>query len=139
MEKEKRVFEIEHLDHVAIRVANFETSIEWYVDRLGLKVYQLEKWGDYPVFLLAGKSGIALFPENTPGHIEPESKRSSIDHFAFHVSTPEFAKAKNYFNSINQDFKEQDHYYFKSIYLKDPDNHTVELTCLTVPAEEFYK
>ena len=56
---------IDFLDHVAIRVADLEVSAKWYEKVLGLKRYQLPEWGNFPIFLLAGKSGIALFPAST--------------------------------------------------------------------------
>jgi len=78
--------EIEFLDHVAIRVADMDASAKWYEKVLGLKRYQLPEWGDYPIFLLAGKSGIALFPANaTDPKLDPISKNVKIDHFAFNV------------------------------------------------------
>ena len=52
------------LDHVAIRVRDLEVSANWYQNVLGLKRYQLPEWGDFPIFMMSGKSGIALFPAN---------------------------------------------------------------------------
>jgi len=132
-------FEINFLDHVAIRVKDMNASIEWYGNVLGLKKYQLEKWGEFPVFMFSGKSGIAIFPANLEHEKNnQESRNVKIDHFAFNVSNEDFKKAQEYFNSIGEVFQFQDHHYFHSIYLKDPDNHTVELTTLVVDEEEFY-
>ncbi|MCJ7467405.1 MAG: VOC family protein [Maribacter sp.] len=58
-------FEIRFLDHVAIRVKDLKVAADWYQNVLGLKKYQLPEWGDYPIFMLAKKSGVALFPANT--------------------------------------------------------------------------
>ena len=49
-------FKINFLDHVAIRVKDMEVSIEWYSRVMGLKKYKLEKWEEFPVFMLSGKS-----------------------------------------------------------------------------------
>ena len=38
-----------------------------------------------------------------------------------------------------QQFEFQDHFYFHSIYTKDPDGHTVELTTIVISEESFYK
>ncbi len=132
-------FNINFLDHVAIRVKDMEASIEWYKTVIGLKKYQLEKWGEFPVFMLSGKTGIAIFPSNLNDEkCNQLSRNVKIDHFAFNVSNEDFKKAQKYFNEINVPFEFQDHHYFHSIYLKDPDNHTVELTTLLVDEEEFF-
>ena len=74
-------FSINFLDHIAIRVKNMKVSINWYSKVLGLKKYQLKKWGEYPVFMLTGKSGIAIFPANSEHEkLNLESKNIKIDH-----------------------------------------------------------
>ena len=131
---------IEFLDHVAIRVKDVEASAKWYETVLGLKRYKLPKWGDFPIFLLSGKSGIALFPANTSDpKLNPISKNVRIDHFAFNVTNENFEKAKKQYSDLNLEFNIQDHYYFDSIYTKDPDGHIVELTTIKVNEREFYK
>ena len=133
-------FNINFLDHVAIYVKDMNISIEWYARVIGLKKYKLEKWGAFPVFMLAGKSGIAIFPANLEHKtINQDSRNVKIDHFAFNVSNQDFKKSQNYFKSIDEDFQFQDHHYFHSIYLNDPDNHKVELTTLLVDEDTFYK
>ena len=132
-------FKINFLDHVAIRVKDVDVSIAWYSRVMGLKKYQLEKWGEFPVFMLSGKTGIAIFPANLDDEkFDRLSRNVKIDHFAFNVSNEDFKKAQNYFKEIDESFKFQDHHYLHSIYLKDPDDHTVELTTLLVDDHEFY-
>lgn len=140
MTEEEYKIEIDFLDHVAIRVADMEASAKWYEKVLGLKRYKLPEWGDFPIFLLSGKSGIALFPANTTDTVlEPTSKNVKIDHFAFNVTRENFEKAKKRYQELNLEFYIQDHYYFDSIYTKDLDGHTVELTTIKVKEQDFYK
>lgn len=131
---------IEFLDHVAIRVNDLNVSAQWYQKVLGLKKRQLPEWGDFPIFLLAGKSGIALFPTTSDDEQHGlTSKNVKIDHFAFNVTNENFEKAKKRYTDLNLEFDIQDHYYFHSIYTKDPDGHTVELTTLVVDEDQFYQ
>ena len=48
-------------------------------------------------------------------------------------------KAKKRYVELNLEFNIQDHIYFDSIYTKDLDGHTVELTTIKVNEQEFYK
>ena len=142
MEKQRKEigFKIDFLDHVAIRVRDMEVSATWYEKVLGLKRYQLPAWGDYPIFMLAGTSGIALFPANKEDpEVDLTSRNVKIDHFAFNVGREAFELAQCHYKSLGLEFQFQDHHYFHSIYTKDPDGHTVELTTLLMDSEEFYK
>ncbi len=137
---EKPDFGIECLDHVAIRVLDIKISQKWYEEVLGLTAYQLPEWGDIPIFLLAGSTGIALFPATSgPDSLAGDTKGVKIDHFAFRLSKEDFEKARRSYEKQNIDYHFQDHVFFHSIYTKDPDGHTVELTTLVVNKSEFYK
>lgn len=140
MKKIDNEIAIEFLDHVAIRVRDLNISTDWYQKVLGLKKYQLSEWGNFPIFLLSGKSGIALFPANTNDtQLDSTSKNVKIDHFAFNVTKENFEKAKKRYTELNLNFDIQDHHYFDSIYTKDPDGHTVELTTIKVKEQDFYQ
>jgi len=128
------------LDHVAIRVKDLNASVAWYEKVLGLKKYQLPEWGLFPIFMLAGKSGIALFPANLDHpKLDQNSRNVKIDHFAFNVTNDNFEKAKKRYEALQLDFNFQDHTYFHSIYTKDPDGHVVELTTIVVNEDLFYQ
>ena len=129
-------FEIRFLDHAALKVRDLEVSTKWYMDVLGLKKYTSEEWGEYPVFLLAGKSGLALFPATEPKHTERPAIR--VDHLAFNVTNENYDMAKKDLAKRGIDFKEQDHHHFLSIYFSDPDGHQLELTTIVNDDESFY-
>ncbi|KAB8151733.1 VOC family protein [Kordia sp. TARA_039_SRF] len=132
-------FKLDFLDHVAIRVKDINASAAWYEKVLGLKRYQLEKWGEFPIFMLSGKTGIALFPANlNDAALDSSSMNVKIDHFAFNVSNEAFAKARKHYENLGIAYSFQDHHYFHSIYTKDLDGHDVELTTLVVDADDFY-
>lgn len=133
-------FEIECLDHIAIRVKDMEASAKWYEKVLGLKRYEVKEWGPFPIFLLAGRTGIALFPASTDDPLlDPNSKNVKIDHFAFSVTKDNFAKARKKYEDLGISYNLQDHHHFHSIYTTDPDGHIVELTTLVVDPESFYQ
>jgi len=135
----KETIKINHLDHVAIRVKDLELSVNWYEKVLGLKKYKLEKWGEFPIFMLTGKCGIALFPANLKDDfLNPNSRNVKIDHFAFNVNKENFEKVIKKYEELNLEFQIKDHFYFDSIYTKDPDGHTVELTTIKVDEKTFY-
>jgi len=123
------MFTINGIDHVAIRSKNPELSAEWYERTLGLQRGDFPEWKNHPVFMYTGNFGVAIFPANI---YDPESlsssKNSKIDHFAFNVSRTDFQKAQEHFKELGIEFNFQDHFYTHSIYIKDPDGHTVELT-----------
>ncbi len=132
-------FEIGFLDHVAIRVKDMNAAIDWYKRVLGLKAYKFPEWGDFPIFMLAGKTGVALFPANLEDEKMPMlSKNVKIDHLAFNVSLANFKKAQDSYEELGLTYQFQDHFYFHSIYTKDLDGHTVELTTITVDENSFY-
>jgi len=133
-------FKIEHFDHVAIRAINPEKSIKWYADVIGLKEIRAKAWGAYPVFMVSGETGVAIFPADENGALfTGKSSSTGIDHFAFRLDNENFLIAQAAFKKSNIPFQFKDHTYFHSMYLKDPDNHTVELTTLLVDPKQFYK
>ncbi len=128
------------LDHVAIRAVDMEKSAKWYEETLGLKRYTFKEWGAFPIFLMSGKCGVAIFPADASlPAIGKEYKGAKIDHFAFNVDRENFEKAKERYDELRLDYEVQDHLFFHSIYTKDPDGHTVELTTIMVDESGFYK
>ena len=130
------MIKLQYLDHVAINVADMEKSARWYEKVLGLKRYTFEEWGDFPIFMLSGKSGVAIFPAKSDERMS--SRGIKIDHFAFNVDRENFEKAKSHYEDLGIECRFADHHFFQSIYTTDPDGHTVELTTLVVDEKSFF-
>ncbi|MCR9289634.1 VOC family protein [Saprospiraceae bacterium] len=123
------MFQLQYLDHIAIRVRDVEKSALWYEEVLGLKRVKPREWGAFPIMMLAGKTGIALFPAKTNNpKILPEGDWLVPFHFAFQVSNQEFEKVKQHFEKKNIAIEFQDLIHFHSIFISDPDNYKIEIT-----------
>lgn len=132
--------QIRFLDHVAIRARDIEKSAQWYETVLDLQRYTFEEWGPYPIFMLAGQTGVAIFPAKTdqPKALD-HTDWINIDHFAFNVDQENFAKARRRYEGLGLEYNFQDHTFYHSIYTKDPDGHQVELTTLVVDPKTFFR
>jgi catechol 2,3-dioxygenase-like lactoylglutathione lyase family enzyme len=119
------------LDHVAITVSDLERSIAFYSEVLGLE-RKYEEW-NVPMFMLAGSSGLALFPaESHPGEGGDGKAEIRIMHIAFRVDRPEFDRARAELPSAGVEPRFEDHGSVHSIYFQDPDGHELELATYEV-------
>ncbi|MFG0276068.1 MAG: VOC family protein [Phycisphaerales bacterium] len=128
-------FEIETLDHVAIRVPDVDAAADWYQRVLGLRVVADERPRSGPLFLLArgaSRTGVAIFPRRTDHDPDrdsaPPDADRPIDHYAFRVSAAGFADARRHLEAIGEPCTVQDHGMAISLYMTDPGGATVELT-----------
>jgi catechol 2,3-dioxygenase-like lactoylglutathione lyase family enzyme len=117
---------LETLDHVGLPVADMERSTEWYQTVLGLQRAYEEVWDSYPAVLLAGDSGVALFPAR--GAPVPASTFDSLPHVGFRVGNDDYEAALHEIQAAGLEYREADHDAAKSIYLLDPDSHLIEIT-----------
>lgn len=117
---------MQFIDHVALLVSDLAKSRQWYEKVLHLEAQHFPKWQDKPIMMKKGLSAIALFQISPDRTISPHSF-----HFAFRVDQDEYEAYLLHFQSLNIDFYEEDHHYFQSLYLTDPDGYKVELTTPT--------
>jgi catechol 2,3-dioxygenase-like lactoylglutathione lyase family enzyme len=120
------MFFIDGLDHVALTVRDLNASMTWYREVLGLERRRQEAWGDYPVVMCAGESGVALF-SGTEASTHGRGT-TGFRHLAFRVSRANFEDAQAAFRARGISFTFEDHGISHSIYLEDPDRYLVELT-----------
>ena len=117
------------LDHVALVCADVETSRSWYMSVLGMEWVFPGQWGGNPCFLQKGESYLALFQAGRPSAAPVRSGGPRIDHFAFLAKhRDDYEQAKAELRERGIPFDEQDHDISLSLYMKDPDGHTVEIT-----------
>jgi catechol 2,3-dioxygenase-like lactoylglutathione lyase family enzyme len=124
--------ELESLDHVGLAVSDVKRSIRWYQDVLGLRRAFEDAWGEYPAVLLAGGSGVALFPAR--GEAIPDGTLDSLAHVCFRTSRRGYEHAKSELAAAGVEFREWDHRVAWSVYVLDPDGHNIEITTYEPPA-----
>jgi catechol 2,3-dioxygenase-like lactoylglutathione lyase family enzyme len=122
-------FQLQHLDHVAISVSEMDRSVDWYAKMLGLE--KRSPWDGEPVMMCVGDTCLALFSVDGPGIAMSESERQrhlTARHIAFRVDRANFDAARKAFRETGIDSRFADHGVCHSVYLDDPDGHTIELT-----------
>jgi catechol 2,3-dioxygenase-like lactoylglutathione lyase family enzyme len=122
----------EGLDHVAITVSDLERSVAFYTDVLGLE----SRYGELhvPMFMLAGGSGLALFPaESFPGSGDAAGVHDvRVMHVAFRVDREQFDRATAQLPAAGVEPRFEDHGNVHSLYFEDPDGHKLELATYEV-------
>ena len=127
--------EVLGLDHVVLRVADIEASLEWYRRVLGCTVERrIESFGLYQ--LRAGANLIDLVPvaskAGKPGGGAPGKTRRNMEHFALKLAAFDEKKLRRYLKRRGVETGETARRYGAdghgpSLYLTDPDGNTVEL------------
>jgi catechol 2,3-dioxygenase-like lactoylglutathione lyase family enzyme len=121
------MFELQHLDHVAITVRDLEHSIRWYKEVLGMEHRFQGAWGGVPVMLGLGPTWVALFPADIVEKDVP-LPAVRVAHFAFRSDQENFVAARRELESKGIPTTFQDHDISHSIYFEDPDGHKLEIT-----------
>lgn len=125
-------FEVERLDHVALRVADLGRSVEFYQRVLGLRDAFPGMWGGVPTILLTAgpgaRTGVALFPAGGGGGPPARGTAGVVDHVAFAVPNEEFERALRHLDREGVEFTRQQHGIASSVYFEDPDGHRLEIT-----------
>ncbi len=127
------MIEVQHIDHVAIAVRDVERSAQWYAETLGLE--KTSPWDGEPVMMSAGDTSLALFSVEGPGlelSGEERDRHLVALHVAFRVDRAGFDGARNEFKAKGMSVRFADHGVCHSIYIDDPDGHTIELTTYEV-------
>ena len=117
---------LQQIDHVALRCASPERTMNWYMSTLGFEQVFPGQWSGVPIFLRLGSTGIALFPQAEGDQI---GRGQALSHLAFLAATKaDFQSAQVELQSKGISFDFQDHGVSQSIYFVDPDGFPLEIT-----------
>jgi catechol 2,3-dioxygenase-like lactoylglutathione lyase family enzyme len=116
---------LERLDHISLNVTDRVRSVAWYRDVLGLPQRNEPTAADEPVFL--GDPGLqfGLFQAQTPA-AEREPESAGFRHVALVVD--DLGATQEHLRARGITFNYEDHGNARSVYFRDPDGHTIELT-----------
>ncbi|MCG8544697.1 MAG: VOC family protein [Alphaproteobacteria bacterium] len=121
--------EIQSLGHVVLKVRDFEKSVPFYTDVLGLK--EVARSGNRMVFFTFDNNhhDIALLQTGADAPEAPE-KAPGLAHVAFKIGTTleELRGAKTWLESQGVEIERTaDHDVSKSVYFRDPDGNQLEV------------
>ncbi|HUF54763.1 MAG TPA: VOC family protein [Dehalococcoidia bacterium] len=116
---------------MAITVRDIERSIGWYTETLGLEHRPVVEWGEYPQMVCAGETCVALFPAE-PGAADGPQAAITMTHIAFRLDRENYDRAEAGFKERGMEYRFADHGVAHSLYISDPDGHTIELTTYEV-------
>ena len=127
--------EVLGLDHVVLRVADIEASLDWYRRVLGCTLERrIESFGLYQLRL--GANLIDLVPVMSEagrrGGGAPGKMRRNMEHFAVRLAAFDEQRLRRYLEKLGIEAGETARRYGAdghgpSLYLTDPDGNTVEL------------
>jgi glyoxylase I family protein len=132
---EPRRLAIRGIHHITLIVASIDRAVAFYRDTLGLRLVKQTVNHDDPNarhFYFgdgAGSPGTVITCMEYPFMEEGKVGRGSTHHFAFQVESAEELEGwRQYLASRGISVTEtMDRTYFRSIYLRDPDGHIVEI------------
>lgn len=127
------MFNLAHIDHVALTVADLERSRQWYQEVLGLEHLYPGEWDGVPLMLGVGGTALALFPASVAQPQPPVgSDTIAMRHLAFRADRANFEQAQAELRQRGIDFSFEDHTLSHSIYFSDPDGYRLEITTYDV-------
>jgi catechol 2,3-dioxygenase-like lactoylglutathione lyase family enzyme len=116
---------LQRLDHVSLNVGDRTRSIAWYRDVLGLEQRNEPTEDAEPVFMGEFGACIALFQAEVQSP-ERQAESTGLRHVALTVG--DLDRAQEHLRGQGVDFRFEDHGTAHSVYFRDPDGHTLELT-----------
>jgi catechol 2,3-dioxygenase-like lactoylglutathione lyase family enzyme len=133
--REPQRLRIQGIHHITLICSSLERSMSFYRDTLGLRVVKRTRNADDPNAFhfffgdAVGTPGTVITCMEYPEMEEARVGRGGTHHFALTVDSPEEVEGwRQYLQSRGIGCTEVlDRTYFKSIYLRDPDGHIMEI------------
>ncbi|MDZ4825774.1 MAG: VOC family protein [Actinomycetota bacterium] len=118
------VVKVVGLDHIVLKCADVEKSIDFYCDTLGLSPERLDEWRQgtvpFPSVRVTPTTVIDLFPGAHDG--------TNLDHFCLVIEPADLDElAQQFAGAKRADGLFGAQGYASSLYVHDPDGNTVEL------------
>lgn len=122
----------ERIDHVALAATDVQRSMQWYIDALGFERLHEGMWNGVPIFVGRGNIAVAIFPVRRDRTAQRADGGARLLHFALRTNREGFAAAQEHLTHRGIKFEPQDHGIAQSIYIRDPDDHEIEITTYDV-------
>jgi len=147
-DEKRRPFSTRGVGEVVLRVRDLDAMIAFYRDVLGLEL--LKRFDDGIAFMKVadGFCGhtqiVGFFKSELPSNFKRrawsghEPDRTTLHHFALEIPLEEYDSALAYFHAAGIEIDAAIHRWigWRSIYLRDPEENTVELVCFDRAALE---
>ncbi len=126
---------IKALGEIALRVENLDKMQQFYEEVIGLPL--MKRFDHAAFFKIAdGYAGhtqiLALFDrKGSTGYYGLDSKKSTVDHIAFTISSNDFEAEKKRLEKLGLQVETAEHawVHWRSLYINDPEGNCVELVC----------
>jgi catechol 2,3-dioxygenase len=126
---------IKGLGEIALRVNNLDAMQWFYQDVIGLEL--MERSENAVFFRIAQGYGghtqvLVLFDRSEqPGYAGLNPTTTTVDHIAFEIDLADFESEKQRLEHLGVAVSTAEHawVHWRSLYVTDPEGHTVELVC----------
>ena len=126
---------IKGLGEIALRVNNLDAMQWFYQDVIGLEL--IERSENAVFFRIAQGYGghtqvLVLFDRSEqPGYAGLNPTTTTVDHIAFEIDLADFESEKQRLEQLGVAVSTAEHawVHWRSIYVTDPEGHSVELVC----------
>jgi catechol 2,3-dioxygenase-like lactoylglutathione lyase family enzyme len=132
---------IKGLGEIALRVRDLDTMQGFYEEVIGLQL--LKRFDNAAFFKIAEGCGghaqvLALFDRSSqPGYTGLNSETTTVDHIAFEIGLADFEAERKRLEQLGLAVRTTEHawVHWRSLYVTDPEGHTVELVCYDASVE----